>query len=197
MQRRLTPAALDVLFYRARSASVFRPDPVDRATLQEVVESMSMAPTGMNALPLRLVFITTEEGRKRLKPALLSGNVSKMESVSAPVTAILARDLRFHEHLPRLFPQLPQTSLDAAKANADSMSLESATLQAAYFILAVRAHGLDAGPMGGFSKDAVDREFFSDGSKRSILLVALGYHDETKVMPRNPRLAFEEMASFA
>jgi len=191
----LDQRALDVLFHSARTANGFLPQPVSEQTLRDVVEAMKMAPTAMNALPLRVVFVTTDEGRARLIPALMPGNVAKVES--APVTAILARDLEFYQHLPRLFPHAPQAYFDNARANADEASLQNATLQAGYFILAARAHGLDAGPMGGFDRAKVDAEFFPKGTSKSILLVSLGYGDDSKLYPRNPRLDFEEIAAFA
>lgn len=194
-EHRLDRRDLDLLFHEARTANGFLPQPVPDDTLREIVEATKMAPTAMNSLPLRVVFVTTDEGRARLVPALMPGNVAKVEA--APVTAILARDLEFYKHLPRLFPHAPQAYFDGARANADEWSALSATLQAGYFILAARAHGLDAGPMGGFDRAKVDAEFFGDGTRKSILLVALGYGDDSKLFPRNPRLEFEEIASFA
>jgi 3-hydroxypropanoate dehydrogenase len=192
--RGLDEAGLDLLFREARTANGYQPIPIPTDVLQKIVDTMKLAPTAMNAIPLRVTFVTTPQGRERLKPALMPGNVAKVEA--APVTAILARDLAFHEELPRLFPHAPQAYFDGAKANADAMSLQNATLQAGYFILAARAFGLDAGPMGGFDAAAVDKEFFPDGQHRAILLVALGYGDDEKLFPRNPRLAFEEIAAF-
>jgi 3-hydroxypropanoate dehydrogenase len=104
---------------------------------------------------------------------------------------------RWRPPLPRLFPHAPTAYFDAARENADPMSLQNATLQAGYLILAARAHGLDAGPMGGFDKTGVDAEFFPDGTRKSILLVTLGYGDDSKLFPCNPRPEFEEIASFA
>ncbi|HTU69566.1 MAG TPA: malonic semialdehyde reductase [Candidatus Baltobacteraceae bacterium] len=192
--RALDARALDVLFHDARSANRFGAEPVPAELLEAIVNSAEFGPTAMNALPLRIVFVTSQEGKERLRPLLSAGNVEKM--LSAPVTAILARDLEFHEHLPRLFPHAPQAYFDAARNSADEMSLQNATLQAGYFIIAARAYGLDAGPMGGFDHDGVDREFFPDGTRKSMLLVTLGYGDDSKLFPRNPRLDFTEIASF-
>jgi 3-hydroxypropanoate dehydrogenase len=192
--RALNDRALDTIFHEARTANGFLPEPVQAELLERIVESAKVPPTAMNSLPLRVVFVTTPEGRERLKPLLSPGNVAKVES--APVTAILARDLNFHASLPRLFPHAPQAYFDMARDNADSMSLQNATLQAGYFILSARAHGLDAGPMGGFDNAGVDAEFFPDGTRNSILLVSLGYGDDSKLFPRNPRLEFDEIASF-
>jgi 3-hydroxypropanoate dehydrogenase len=193
--RALDQRALQTLFHEARSANGFLPEPVSPDVLEAIVDATKFAPTAMNALPLRIVFVTSQARRDRLRPLLMPGNVAKMDS--APVTAILARDLNFHEALPRLFPHAPQAYFDMARDSADPMSLQNATLQAGYFILAVRAHGLDAGPMGGFDKAGVDAEFFPDGTRKSILLVTLGYGDDSKLFPRNPRPEFEEIASFA
>lgn len=192
--RALDSRALETLFHQARSANGFLPEPVSVQLLEQIVDATKVAPTAMNSLPLRVVFVSSAQGRERLKPLLAPGNVAKMES--APVTAILARDLHFYEHLPRLFPHAAAANYDRARADADAASLQNATLQAGYFILAARAHGLDAGPMGGFDKAGVDAEFFPDGTRKSILLVTLGYGDDSKLFPRNPRLDFEEIASF-
>ena len=48
------------------------------------------------------VFVRTQEGKERLRPALSAGNTEK--TMSAPVTAIVAYDTRFYEHLPQQFP---------------------------------------------------------------------------------------------
>ena len=191
--RALDERALSVLFHDARSANGYFPETVAPETLERLAELTELGPTAMNALPLRVVFVTSQEGRERLKPLLSPGNIAKVES--APVTAILARDLNFHEQLPRLFPHAPQPYFDAARDNAEAMSLQNATLQAGYFIIAARALGLDAGPMGGFDAAAVDREFFAEGTRKSILLVGLGYGDDSKLFPRNPRLNFAEIAT--
>jgi 3-hydroxypropanoate dehydrogenase len=190
--RALDERALHTLFHGARSANGFLPDPVAPELLDKLVELTALGPTAMNTIPLRVVFVTSEAGRDRLRPTLMPGNVAKADS--APVTAILARDLRFHEHFGRLFPHAPQYA-ENAKRGAEPISLQNATLQAGYFILAARALGLDAGPMGGFDAAKVDAEFFPDGTRKSILLVTLGYGDDSKLFPRSPRLDVSEIAS--
>jgi 3-hydroxypropanoate dehydrogenase len=58
--------------------------------------------------------------------------------------------------------------------------------------MAARAIGLDCGPMGGFSNEGVDREFFSGTKIRSNFLCNLGYGEEPDMRPRAPRLSFDE-----
>jgi 3-hydroxypropanoate dehydrogenase len=71
-------------------------------------------------------------------------------------------------------------------------SFRNATLQGAYFILAARALGLDAGPMSGFDNAKVDAAFFPEGTCKSNFIVNIGYGTGKGMAPRNPRLTFEE-----
>ncbi len=81
-------------------------------------------------------------------------------------------------------------------AVATHTATQNGTLQLAYFILALRALGLDAGPMGGFDRDKVDAEFFAGTAIKSNVLVNIGYGDEAALFPRSPRLEFEEIARY-
>jgi Nitroreductase len=110
---------------------------------------MKCGPTWSNTLPLRVAYVTTPDGKARLLPHLQPGNVGK--ATQAPVNAILAVDSAFHHQIPRLFP-FRAGMRDALEANPglrDKIGSGGAWMQAAYFIIAVRAAGLAAGPMGG------------------------------------------------
>lgn len=76
----------------------------------------------------------------------------------------------------------------------DLVGLQSGSLHGAYLIMAARALGLDAGPMGGFDPAGINREFFSDTSYRINFVCNLGYGDREGLRPRLPRLDFEEAA---
>lgn len=196
--RALDEQGLRTLFLDARTANGFLDRPVPRDVLERVVELAELGPTSANGLPLRVVFVETPEAKARLLPALSPGNVEKTRS--APVTAIIAADLRFYDHLPRLFPHADVRAYFAGEDKAEfarESAFMNATLQAAYFMLAARALGLDAGPMGGFDRAAVDSEFFPDGTVRALFLVNLGYGDDAKLFPRSPRLGVDEIARFA
>ena len=189
------PGVLDRLFLDARTHNGFLDKPVDEATLRQLYDAVRMGPTAANTLPARFVFVTSPEGKARLLPAVAPGNVDKV--VAAPVTAIVAYDAEFYEQMPKLFPARPQmrdTFAAMPQEARDFMLLQNASLQAGYLILAARALGLDTGPMGGFDRAAVDKEFFGDAPWKSILLVNLGYGDPAKLFPRNPRLDFGEAA---
>jgi 3-hydroxypropanoate dehydrogenase len=183
--------ALDALFREARTYSAWLPRPVREDLLREAYDLAKMGPTSANASPARFVFLTTEEAKERLIPALMPGNVEKTRS--APVTVIVAQDLEFYEQLPRLWPQVDARCWFAGNPGliADTAARNS-SLQGAYLMLAARALGLDCGPMSGFDAEKVNAEFFPDGRWRANFLFNLGFGDAEKLHPRAPRLDFEE-----
>jgi 3-hydroxypropanoate dehydrogenase len=183
--------ALDQLFRDARTHSTWLPEPVPVELLRKAYELARLGPTSANASPARFVFLTTPGAKARLKPALAPGNVDK--TIAAPVTVIVAWDTEFHEKLPKLFPHADMRSYFVGnKPLIDETAFRNSSLQAAYFILAARALGLDCGPMSGFDADKLNAEFFPDGKWKVNLLCNLGYGDPSKLFPRNPRLNFEE-----
>jgi len=193
---RIDEAGLDLLFRTARTQNGWLPKPVGEAQLREVYDLMKMGPTSANCSPLRIVFVRSKEGRRRLAPALSPGNVDKV--MAAPVTAILGHDLAFYEHLPRLFPHNPTArSWFEGKPHAEATAFRNSTLQGAYFMLAARAVGLDCGPMSGFDAAKVDAEFFPGGRVRTNFLCSIGHGDPAKLFDRSPRFAFEEACSLA
>jgi 3-hydroxypropanoate dehydrogenase len=189
---KLDDAALDILFRKARTQNGWLPTPVSDAELRTIYDVMKWGPTSANCCPARLVFLRTPEAKARLLPALSPANVDKTKA--APVTAIIGYDTRFYELLPKLFPHRPEMA-DNYKNNAtlaQDTAFRNGTLQGAYFMLAARAVGLDIGGMSGFDNAKVDAEFFPDGRVKSNFLCNVGHGDPSKVMPRLPRLAFEE-----
>jgi 3-hydroxypropanoate dehydrogenase len=191
MPHRLDEAGLDLLFRKARTHRAWIPGAVDPALLREVWDLARMGPTSANSSPLRIVFVVSPEAKARLRPALDEGNVGK--TMTAPVTAIFAYDTRFFAEMGKLAPRLDaRATFGADEALALATARHSSTLQAAYFILAARALGLDAGPMSGFDNAALDREFFPDGRYRSNFLCNLGHGDPAALRPRAARLDFDE-----
>ena len=107
-------------------------------------------------------------------------------------------DMAFYDKLPQLFPHV-----DARPWFADKPDLIAATafrnssLQGAYFIIAARALGLDCGPMSGFDAAKLDEAFFAGTTLKSNFICNLGHGDPAKLLPRNPRLAFDDACTIA
>ena len=193
MTAALDQVALDRLFLQARTQNGWLPTPVSDAQLRRIYDIMKMGPTSANSCPARILFVRTPEAKARLLPALSPGNMDKTKQ--APVTAIIGYDTRFHEWLPKkLFAHRPEMGENYAKnpAWAEITAFRNGTLQGAYFMLAARAVGLDVGGMSGFDNAKVDAEFFPDGRVKSNFLCNVGHGDSAKVVPRLPRLDFEE-----
>ena len=192
MNQPLSPEALQQLFLDARSFSYWQERPVSDEQLHQLYNLMRMGPTAANSCPARLMFVKSAEAKERLKPCLDEGNVRK--SMSAPVVAIVGIDLEFYEKLPKLFPHNPEAR--SWYVGKPEKILNVATLNGAleggYMILAARSLGLDCGPMSGFSKEKLDKEFFPDGKVKSLFICALGYGERSRLHPRGPRLEFDE-----
>jgi 3-hydroxypropanoate dehydrogenase len=183
---------LDQLYLEARTHNRWLDMSVDDAQLHELYALAKLAPTSANSQPMRVVFVKSREAKARLLPALAPKNIEK--TMTAPVTAIVAHDLEFYEKLPKLSPNADARAWFASRP-ADAIeraAFQGSSMQGAYLIIAARALGLDAGPMGGFDAAQVDAAFFANSSWRSNFLVNLGYGDHSGLFPRNPRLDFDE-----
>ncbi len=193
----LDQAGLNKILQEARTHYAWQDKPVPESLLRQIYEVARMGPTSGNSNPMRVVFVTTPEGKKRLLPGLKPGNVDK--TMAAPATAIIGTDMEFYKHIPRLAPH----NADRVKAYQDDLDLtyraafRNATLQGAYIIIAARALGLDCGPMSGFLHDVVDQEFFAGTAVKSNFLINIGYGDRSKLRPRGDRFAFSEVCQIA
>jgi 3-hydroxypropanoate dehydrogenase len=192
----LDEAGQALLFTEARSANTFSDEPVTSDQLHAIWELAKFPPTAANTNPLRVLFVSSPDARARLVEHMSDGN--KAKTASAPAVAILAADLDFHEYIPQLFPPRPElrdyfAADDAARA---AHARFNATLQIGYFLLAVRAAGLAAGPMAGFDAAGVDAEFFPDGRLSALLVVNIGTPGENPWFDRLPRLDYEQAVRF-
>ena len=72
--------------------------------------------------------------------------------------------------------------------------VDSAAVQGAFLIMAVRALGLDCGAMSGFDAAKVNAIFFPDGRHQVNFLLNIGIADPQGLYPRGPRFDFAEVA---
>ena len=188
----ITEQDKDILFRKARTYNGWNDKDVPDEMLKEIFDLLKWGPTSANCLPMRVKYIKSAAAKERLKPYLMEANVEK--TMSAPAVAILAYDMEFYEHLPRLFPHTDAKSwfVGDDKAIAETAN-RNGTLHAGYFILAARALGLDCGPMSGFDQDGVKNEFFPDDNFVVNFLCNLGYGDESTIFDRSPRFDFDDV----
>jgi 3-hydroxypropanoate dehydrogenase len=191
----LSKDAQDLLFRSARTANTFADKPVTEEHMQAVYDLIKWAPTSMNMQPLRIVLVRTPDARERLVTHMSDGN--KAKTLTAPLVAVLAADVNFHDELPRVFPHFPGAK-DIFSANDEARegaARFNASLQVGYFILGVRAVGLAAGPMTGFDAAALSSEFFPDGEHRVLAVVNIGEPGENAWFDRSPRLDYADVVT--
>lgn len=189
-------AALDQLFRHGRTHSRFLDRAVPDDLLRQAWDLARMGPTAANSQPARVVFVRSPEAKALLRPALAPGNVDK--TMAAPVTAIVGADHEFYDKLAKTFPHVDARSWYVGNQSLiEETAFRNSSLQGAYLIVALRALGLDCGPMSGFDPAKVDAAFFAGTAVKANFLINIGYGDPAALHARNPRLDFEEACRIA
>lgn len=194
MSTALPEAALAQLFTAARTHNVWLDKPLDDALLHQLHDLAKWGATSANCSPSRYIFVKTADAKAKLKPCLSAGNADK--TMTAPVCVIIAYDLEFYEHLPKLFPHTDARSWFVGKEKAiQDTAFRNSSLQGAYLMLAARALGLDCGPMSGFNGEKIKAAFFADKPWVANFICSLGYGDAAALFPRSPRFAFDDVCT--
>lgn len=190
----LDATAQDLLFREARTANTFSDEPVTDEQVQAIYDLVKFGPTAFNQTPLRITLVRSPEARERLVQHMAEGNRAK--TATAPLVAILSTDNEFHEELPQLLPSFPQAKdmFFAERPVREHSALVNGALQAAYFIVGVRAAGLAAGPMTGLDFAGIQKEFL-DADHTPLMVVNIGKPGDDAWYPRSPRLEFDQVVT--
>jgi len=184
------------LFTEARTQNGYLDQPVSDEQLRQLFDLLKWGPTSANCSPARFVFVRSAEARERLAACVSPGNQPKVRQ--APITAIIGMDMEFYERLPQLFPHTDARAWFVGKPEMiQATAFRNSSLQGGYLILAARALGLGCGPMSGFDAAKVDAEFWAGTAVKTNFICTLGHGDPAKIMPRSPRLAFDEACRLA
>lgn len=188
---RLTDDDIKALFIKPRTTRTFTDQPVTDETLRAIYDLTRMGPTAFNSQPLRITWVKSADARERLMPLMTASNREKV--ANAPMTALLSFDTtwynRFEEFSPaaasmgEVYGSNPELAAHTGENNAH--------LQAGYFITAIRALGLDAGPMSGADFAAIEQEFFEGKNRKPFMVVNIGY-GEAPAYPRGLRFDFDD-----
>jgi 3-hydroxypropanoate dehydrogenase len=191
MTSTLDDNALAQLFTEAHSHVSWQDKAIPEVLIKQLYDMVKLCPTSANCSPARFVFVTSQEGKQKLKPSLSSGNVEK--TMTAPCTVIVAYDEEFYEELPTLFPYADAKSwFTSSPEAAYETAMRNSSMQGAYLISASRALGLDIGAMSGFDPNLLNETFFCENKWKVNFLINLGYGDAEKSHKRLPRLTFEQ-----
>lgn len=102
----------DALARSRRSMRRFRPDPVDPALLERLLDIAHWAPSGYNLQPTHFVLVTDA----RRKQALHRACLNQRQVIEAPATVVFTGDRRVVEHN---FAQVLAAERQAGAINAD------------------------------------------------------------------------------
>ena len=184
----LRNACANQIFLEARTHNKWQDKPVPEELLRQLVDIMKMGPASANQSPARLLFVTSAEAKERLAPHLSEGNRAK--TISAPVCAIIGYDLRFYNHLPKLFPHTNAKSWFEGKPDKhiETSAFRQTGASRRRISSSRRGRlGSTRGPMSGFDNAGVDREVFF-WREREVEL-PLGYGDPFSLFKRSPRFS--------
>lgn len=191
--KKLDNQAFDVLFREARTYNGWQDKDVTQEQINQIYDLAKWGPTSANCCPLRIVFVRSKEEKERLKPMLDKGNQDK--TMEAPVVALFAYDFKFYDKMGKLAPHVDVEKWYGGKeALVKETAWRNGTLQAAYFMLAARALGLDCGPMSGFNKAKIKEAYFPDLDGEVNFICSIGHGREGTPYPRAKRLDFSEAA---
>lgn len=189
---KLPTVITDQLFSNGRTHGYWLEKDVSSETIRELYDLWKWGPTSANCSPARVTFISSYTAKQRLLRHVDEGNHEK--TMSAPVTAIIAYDTLFYQKLNRLFPHdaSAPTWFAGEENTGNETAFRNSSLQGAYLMIAARSLGLDCGPMSGFDKAGINKEFFPCGTINSNFLCNIGYGNNDKLHSRLPRLTFDE-----
>ena len=184
------------LFTDARTQNGYLDQPMPDSQLHALYELLKWGPTSANCSPARFIFVRGAEAKTKLVACVAPGNAPKV--AQAPVTMIIGMDMAFYEKLPQLFPHTDARAWFVGKPElTEATAFRNSSLQGAYLMLAARALGLGCGPMSGFDAAKVDAAFWAGSTVKTNFICTLGHGDPAKVLPRSPRLAFDEACRLA
>ena len=184
------------LFTDARTQNGYLDQPMPDSQLHALYELLKWGPTSANCSPARFIFVRGAEAKTKLVACVAPGNAPKV--AQAPVTVIIGMDMAFYEKLPQLFPHTDARAWFVGKPElTEATAFRNSSLQGAYLMLAARALGLGCGPMSGFDAAKVDAAFWAGSTVKTNFICTLGHGDPAKVLPRSPRLAFDEACRLA
>ena len=182
---------------------------ISRAEIESLIDTASLAPSSMNLQPWDFLVVDTAEDKLRMQGAAM--NQKKVTEASA-VIAVLG-NLNFVDHAEAVVDGLVERGYLPAERkegmlgmaqgfNQDAHvrrdeAIRSSNLWAMAFMLVAKEAGWDTAPMGGFSAEAVSKEFGLPESHFPIILIAIGkVNPEVKILDRNIRFSAKELVHY-
>ncbi len=189
-----------------RSVNFFKPEhKIGEDVLKDVINLATLAPSAFNLQPWEIIAVKSAEAKERLFP--LTGNQPKIKE--APVTLIIVGDLNGYKAVnpawDNLKVMLDKEALENAQQYAAALygsseerrikfAESNAALLAMSIMYVAKDFGIDSHPMSGIDFEGIRKEFGLDENKTVVMLIALGYFDESKTLyPRQKRKSYSDI----
>ena len=172
-----------------RSVHDYSDESIDQATLDDIFEATTLAPSGYNLQPWEFLALREPETKERLK-AVANGQEHVVDADTAVVVLgntdpMAHAETVFDDWLAKEY--IPNTDVrDALLDNVEAMAgmdepdrqtwtTRSSSLAAMTLMYAAWTHGVASCPMEGFDADALIEEFDVPAGYEPVMLITLGY----------------------
>ena len=198
---------LEIIKHRISANKFDTSKKLTEGEIKELVSYATEAPSAFNIQHWRLVAVTQQEEKERLKAVAYN----QQKVADAAVTFIVLGDLRGYEKLGEILQpfvdsgNMPQGMADGWVQTTAGMysnpqlardeAIRGASLAAMTLMLAAEAKGLVSGPMIGFDPEGVKQAFGISDRYVPVMLLTVGYAAEGN-WPRKPRLSVDEVLKF-
>lgn len=190
-----------------RSVNYFDKDKkLDDSTLREIIELASLAPSAFNLQPWEVIAVRSDE----VKEKLYNEACNQPKVLDASVTLVVIGDTLGYRRHNSVWDEKIKNGLPEEKANGIidysennlypslekkiAFAVRNSSLFSMAIMHAAKYYGVDSHPMIGFNEDKIKEIFAIEDSKTVTMLIALGYHDESKeIKPRDRRLTYSEI----
>lgn len=197
---------LKKVFEERRAVNFFNASkPLPEGMLKEIVNLAVLAPSAFNLQPWRIIAATTPEGKAKLHEAAFK----QPKIVDAPATLIIIGDREGYGPQNNVWDSLKAVMGEEAVNNSIGMAAglygstperkikfaeSNAGLLGMSIMYSAKEFGVDSHPMSGMDFQAVKDAFQLKDSEEVVMLISLGYRDESKdLYPRGMRKGYEDI----
>ncbi|AST56690.1 MULTISPECIES: nitroreductase family protein [Thermoanaerobacterium] len=198
---------LKEIFEERRSVNFFdKNKDLDEETLKKIIDLAVLTPSAFNLQPWEIIAVKSKEAKEKLYDVALK----QPKILDAPVTLIMVGDKNgYKEDNPAWWYMkdvgMPddkiQGSIDFAKnvlyntdLKANNFAVRNTSFLCMSIMYAAKYYGVDSHAMIGFEEDKLKEAFGIPEDKVVVLLISLGYFDESKTLyPRLKRNGYEKI----
>lgn len=171
----------DHVFTRMRTQRMFEQADIPIERLKDVYDTVRWAPTAYNSCPMRVSVVDSPTARETLIRHMNPVNQGSVRQ--APAVVILSWDEDFPAGMSTM--GAPESLTQTLSGRTD-LAETAGFMQAAYFIIGLRAAGMNVGPMTGADFAGIEQDLFADSSWKPFMVLVIG--ESPKAGSERPRL---------